>query len=105
MGSDAGREWVREDAFQLFLEKRERERRREGGKEEEEPGSLCRANNPHTVTPSSPRKLGLDQTCCLGTVSLLLTYPASYWQFMHLTLCEADAHFFFGHTACGTSVP
>ena len=90
MGSDAGREWVREDTFQLFL----RKRKREGGKEEEELESLYKTDHPHTLTPSSPRKLGLNQTGCLVTVSLLLTHPASYWHFMHLTLHKVDAHFF-----------
>lgn len=75
MGGDSGREWVRDDAFQLFMKKKKEE-------EEEELESLYKTNHPHTLTPLLPRKLGLDQAGCLGTVSFLLTHPASYWHFM-----------------------
>lgn len=42
--------------------------------DEEEVGSLCKINHLHTLTLSSPRKLGMDQTGCLGTRSFFLIY-------------------------------
>ena len=84
---------------------------RERGKEERRRKNWSLYIKQTTLTPSSPRKLGLNQTGCLVTVSLLLTHPASYWYVIHLTLHKVDAHFFsffffsFGHMACGVSVP
>lgn len=67
IGSCAGRGSERQRLLLFFKQKETKEEDKE-----EELGSWWKTNHLHTLTSPSPRKLGLDQACCLGTRSLLL---------------------------------